>query len=109
MRLRLTSEEKERLTKRYTNDSTAYQSYLQGRFCRNKTSPEGLRRGIEYLDQAVAKDPRFALAYDERSNRLAYLGREPVWADLRSDPRFAALLARIGLPNSGDGSQEGWR
>jgi hypothetical protein len=38
-------------------------------------------------------------AYDERSNRLAYLRRERVWESLRSDPRFAALLARIGLPD----------
>ena len=45
-------------------------------------------RAFQWLDKA----------YDERSNRLAYLGREPVWESLRSDPRFAALLARIGLP-----------
>jgi tetratricopeptide (TPR) repeat protein len=45
-------------------------------------------RTFQWLDQA----------YDERSNRLAYLAREPVWENLRPDPRFSALLARIGLP-----------
>ena len=45
-------------------------------------------RAFEWLEKA----------YDERSNRLAYLGREPGWTSLHPDPRFAALLSRIGLP-----------
>jgi serine/threonine protein kinase/Tfp pilus assembly protein PilF len=63
LRLRLTTEDKQRLTKRYTNDNAAYQLFLQGRYHRNKMSPEGYRKAIEYLTQAVEKDPRFALAY----------------------------------------------
>ena len=63
LRLRLTTEDKERLTKRYTNDNAAYQLYLQGRYHRNKMSPEGLRKSIEFMNQAVEKDPRFAMAY----------------------------------------------
>ena len=51
------------------------------------------------LATAIARFEWLDKAYDERSNRLAYLGREPVWESLRSDPRFAALLARIGLPD----------
>ena len=65
LRLRLTSEDKELLTKRYTNDNAAYQLFLQGRYHRNRISPEGYRKSIEYLNQAVEKDPRFALAYAE--------------------------------------------
>lgn len=37
-------------------------------------------------------------AYEERSNRLAYLRVEPLFASLRPDPRFDDLLTRIGLP-----------
>ena len=55
LRLRLTTEDKERLTKRYTNDTAAYQLYLQGRYHRNKMSPEGFRKSIEYMNQAVAQ------------------------------------------------------
>jgi tetratricopeptide (TPR) repeat protein len=36
-------------------------------------------------------------AFDERSNIIAYLGSDPDYVWLRSDPRFAALLARAGL------------
>lgn len=50
--------------------------------------------GLEDRDQAFAWLER---AYEERSNRLAYLHVEPVWASLRPDPRFGTLLKRIGL------------
>ena len=63
LRLRLTIEDKQLLTKRYSNDNAAYQLYLQGRYHRNKMSPEGLRKSIEFMNQAVEKDPRFAMAY----------------------------------------------
>jgi len=40
-------------------------------------------------------------AYDERCEYLVYLGSEPLADPLRSDPRFAHLLSRIGLKPAG--------
>src|SRR4030095_1484181 len=41
----------------------AYQLYLKGRFYWDKRTPEALKKAIEYFDQAIEKDPSFALAY----------------------------------------------
>jgi TolB-like protein/DNA-binding winged helix-turn-helix (wHTH) protein/Tfp pilus assembly protein PilF len=61
--LSLSSAEKELLTKRYTESSEAYQLYLKGRFFWNKRTVEGLKKGISYFNEAVEKDPSYALAY----------------------------------------------
>jgi serine/threonine protein kinase/Flp pilus assembly protein TadD len=63
LQLRLTGEERNRLAKRYTNDSEAYQLYLRGRLQLNKRTPEEMKKAVKYFEQAIAKDPVFALAY----------------------------------------------
>ncbi len=63
LRLRLTGEEKQRLTKRYTENAGAYQLYLKGRYVWNKWNPDASRKAIEYFQQAIDKDPGYALAY----------------------------------------------
>ncbi|PYS74517.1 MAG: hypothetical protein DMF73_03285, partial [Acidobacteria bacterium] len=44
-------------------NAEAYQFYLRGRFYWNKRTPEGLKKAIEQFQQAVDKDPSYALAY----------------------------------------------
>ena len=61
--LSLSSAEKELLTKRYTVNSEAYQLYLKGRYFWNKRTIEGMKKGIGYFNEAVEKDPSYALAY----------------------------------------------
>jgi eukaryotic-like serine/threonine-protein kinase len=63
LQLRLTREERQRLTRRYTDDANAYQMYLRGRYHWNQRSPEGLQKAVDYFNQAVAADPAYALAY----------------------------------------------
>ncbi|MGH9941886.1 MAG: protein kinase domain-containing protein [Pyrinomonadaceae bacterium] len=63
LHLKLNSQEQGRLAKSYTENPEAYQLYLKGRFFWNKRSGEGLQRGIEHFDQAIALDPGYALAY----------------------------------------------
>jgi serine/threonine protein kinase/Flp pilus assembly protein TadD len=63
LRLRLTGEEQKRVTKRYTDNTEAYQLYLQGRYHGNKRTPEELRKANEYFQQAIEKDPGYALPY----------------------------------------------
>src|SRR5438876_4672847 len=51
------------LAKHYTESNEAYQLYLKGRFYFNKRSQEGMQKSLEYFQQAIEKDPTFALAY----------------------------------------------
>jgi eukaryotic-like serine/threonine-protein kinase len=63
LRMRLTGEDEKRMAKSYTANPEAYQLYLQGRFWWNKRTEEGLNKGVEYFQQAISKDPTYALAY----------------------------------------------
>ncbi|MCA1636119.1 MAG: winged helix-turn-helix domain-containing protein [Acidobacteria bacterium] len=61
--LKLGGEERARLTKRETDNPEAYQLYLKGRYFWYKFSPADHAKAAEYFNQAIAKDPGYALAY----------------------------------------------
>jgi TolB-like protein/Tfp pilus assembly protein PilF len=63
LRLRLTGGDEKRLTKRYTENAEAYELYLKGRYWWNKRTEEGFKKGIDQFQQAIEKDPTYALAY----------------------------------------------
>jgi serine/threonine-protein kinase len=63
LRLRLTGEDQQRLAKHPTQNPEAYRLYLQGRYYANRLTQEGFEKGIASLNQAIALDPNYALAY----------------------------------------------
>src|ERR1700693_2010777 len=63
LRLRLTGQEEKSLARTYTTNPEAYRGYLQGRYWANKRTEDGINKGIESFQQAIAKDPAYALAY----------------------------------------------
>ena len=67
LRLKLSGEQQRQLTKRYTENTEAYQLYLKGRYYTAKLTKDGLQKGNEYFDQALEKDPNYALAYGGRA------------------------------------------
>jgi serine/threonine protein kinase/tetratricopeptide (TPR) repeat protein len=74
LRFKLTGEEKKRLTKRYTQNTAAYQFYLKGRFYLNKKTPQGFDKAIEYFQRAVEADPNYAPAYSGLADSYNILG-----------------------------------
>lgn len=60
--LKLTSEEETLLTKRYTENTEAYEAYLRGRYYSTKWTL-GFKNEMEYYNQAIKIDRGFALAY----------------------------------------------
>jgi len=73
LRLQLTGADKQRLQRRPTEDSAAYQLYLQGRYQWNQRTLEGLQQSIDYFQQAIQKDPRYALAYAGQADAYALI------------------------------------
>lgn len=49
--------------KTYTANAEAYQHYLKGRFHWNKRTGESLKQSVDFYNQAIEKDPNYALAY----------------------------------------------
>ncbi len=63
LEVRLSTQQTKMLTKRYTENVEAWQTYLLARYYWNQRSPEDLRRSVTYFQQSLVQDPSNALAY----------------------------------------------
>jgi len=63
LRPTLSGVEQSRMDKQYTANAEAFQLYLKGRFYWNKRTGPDLKRAIPFFEQAIQKDPNYALAY----------------------------------------------
>jgi serine/threonine protein kinase/tetratricopeptide (TPR) repeat protein len=63
LRSKLSTAEKQQVTKQGTQNPEAYQLYLKGRYYWNKQTSPDFATAISYFNQAISKDPNYALAY----------------------------------------------
>ncbi len=63
LRTRVSGASEQHLENSQTENSEAYQLYLLGLYHLNRLTDEGFRKGLDYFEQAIAKDPNYALAY----------------------------------------------
>ncbi len=73
IRITVTPAEEARLASARPVNPEAYQLYLQGRYYWNKRSPEGFEKAIQLFNQAIQKDPNYALAYSGLADSYALL------------------------------------
>jgi TolB-like protein/Tfp pilus assembly protein PilF len=73
LRPKLSGEEQNRAAKNYTDNAAAYEAYLKGRFYWNKRTPADFHKAIEFFQQAIEKDPNYALAYSGLADSYALL------------------------------------
>jgi len=81
----LSGAEQRALAERPTQDTEAHELYLRGRYFAGKRGEqstvteagENIRKAIDYFNQAIAKDPNYALAYAGLSDSYSLL---PQWA-----------------------------
>jgi eukaryotic-like serine/threonine-protein kinase len=74
LRPELTGTEKTRFARQHTENPEAYRLYLKGRHHWNKWTEEGFCKAIEYFQQAIEKDPNYALAYTGLADSYVLLG-----------------------------------
>ena len=74
LRLKLTHADKKRLTKRQTDDPEAYRLYLKGRHHWDRWTEDGFYKAIDFFQQAIEKDPAYALAYSGIADSYVLLG-----------------------------------
>ena len=73
LRLRLTGEERRRLTERHTENIDAYHAYLKGRYYWNRRDTAWLKKGVEHFRRAIDLDPGYAAAYAGLSDSYTLL------------------------------------
>ncbi len=73
LRLRLTGEEQKRLATRHTESTEAYQLYLKGRYWWNRRTEQALKNSVEHFEQAIEKDPAYALVWAGLSDSYVML------------------------------------
>ncbi|HYL56354.1 MAG TPA: protein kinase [Gemmatimonadales bacterium] len=74
LKVKLTSEPRLALVEPRTDNVEAYALYLKARYFWRRKSANGLKKGIEYFEQAIALDPRYSLAYAGLADSYTALG-----------------------------------
>ena len=91
---RQTAEQQRRQAKRSTEDTEAYQAYLRGRYYWNRRTEQTLKRAAEYFQQAIDKDPGYALAWAGLADCYAIYPAYQVKSPRDSDPKAKAAAVR---------------
>ena len=105
LQAKLTGSEKKMIAAQPTSDTTAYELYHKGLSFWEKRSGDNIPKSIAFYEQAIARDPNYALAYAGLSSAYIIL---PFWAgvdrlDASSKAKDAALKALRLDPNLAEG------
>ena len=88
LQARLTGSEQNALAARPTENAEAHQLYLRGRYFWNKRTGADLKKAVVYFEQAIEKDPKYALAHAGLADAYVLM------------PGFAAASPRESLPKA---------
>lgn len=94
LEIELLGEEKAEMLRHYTEDTRAYELLLKGRYYHNKFTPDDWKRAIAYFDEAVAREPEYALAYAWKAMSLSALSYFGLLAPSEVLPQWEAAANR---------------
>jgi len=90
IRIEVTFQERAELKTLKKIDPDAYEDYLKGRYFWNKRTADGLKKAVDYFNQAIAKDPNYAAAYSGLADTFALLG----------DWQYAVMPTKEAVPKA---------
>ncbi|MGH9948091.1 MAG: TPR end-of-group domain-containing protein [Pyrinomonadaceae bacterium] len=93
LQLKLSGDEKG-LTKKYTDNSEAYQLYLKGRFHFARRTKDDMYKSIDVFKEAVKLDPNFALGYVGIAESYATIPSYPYASPEECVPKAKAAIAK---------------
>ena len=94
IKIKVTPQEQARLAPSRPVSSEAYEAYLKGRYYWNLRTEEGLKKGTEYFQQAIEKDPGYALAYAGLADSYVVMGDWDIMASEEAFPRAKAAALK---------------
>ena len=101
LKSQLSSAEVAKVEKNYTSNTEAYQLYLKGKFYWNKRTGESLKQAVDFYQQAIEKDPSFALAYSGLAETYVLFSSYDVASGADSMPQAkAAALRALAIDES---------
>jgi TolB-like protein/Tfp pilus assembly protein PilF len=74
--LKLSGDEQRQIRQNYTQSPEAFQLFVKGRYFWSQRTVEGLRKALEYAQEAIAADPTYALAYVGLADSYNLLGAQ---------------------------------
>ena len=110
--IQLSRDEQRQIKKNYTQNSDAFQFFIKGRYFWNQRTTEGLRKALDYAQQALTEDPTYAAAYIGLADSYSLLGaqhnvlpphdsfpkaRAAAKQALEIDPMLAEAYASLGF------------
>ena len=92
VRVKLTPSEERNASKTATVDPQAYEAYLKGKYYSSKFTPADEKKAVSFFQQAIQKDPNYALAYTSEATAFAILGNMYDPAPREAFPKAEALV-----------------
>ncbi len=93
LKVKLLKGEKTKVIKRHTQDKEAYNLYLKGRYFWNRRHEGDMKKAIECYQQALAKDPTYALPYVGIADVFNVFG---LWSFIDPKEAFAKASGAVG-------------
>ena len=94
LKFKLSGEQQQQLVKRDTSNPEAYQFYLRGRYHWNKRTADGIRKALEHFQQALDRDPNYALGYVGLADSLLLLTAYTGVPSIETLPKAETAAAR---------------